>query len=426
MLSNEDENLIFQGFKTENYAANLIIFFLLVCVFINPLPHTTTIKEICLYGSVLLFFVINGAKKTNIFQFHTPLMVPTILFVIWVIVGLSFAVDKQNSIHDLYSHLVKYIILCILIVNTFNTRKKMKVLSWAIIFSVVSFVLYSFYKFHIVNGYDINVKFFGNSQGMTYNLISIPLIFAAFLVLCNAVTISKIYLKFLVPMLLIPLVFASVLTHARSAFLALAISSFIFMFFYKKRLLPIIILICASILLTFTPLRNRFNADVSTDLRLNHALLVLEVLKDHPVAGIGFGMETFGYSLDLTSYKNKFEKTYNVNYGNVIYGQEVVLIDPHNMYTDILVRTGIPGFVLYMFFVFSLFRMLWQMRLSEDIFLRIWSLGVASSLAAYFIIGLFEPVFSHVHEFYFALMVSLAALLWKQYRCESANSLRTQ
>lgn len=416
----DDQKKAPRDFKIKNYAANLILFFLSVYVFINPLPHTTTIQGICLYGSVFLFVAMNSVGKINIFQFKTPLFVPTILFVGWVVFGLLFAVDKQNSVHDLYAHLLKYIILCILYVNIFNTRKKIEVLSWVIIFSVVSFVQYSLFTFYVVGGECISVKFFGNSQGMTYNLLSIPVIFAVFLVLCNSVTVTKVYSKLLVLLLIVPLVFASVLTQARSAFLALAISSFMFMFFYKKILIPVVLIICAGILMV-TPLKNRFSLDISSNLRLNHALLVLEVLKDYPVSGIGFGMETFGYSLDLDFYKDKFERTYNTQYG-----QEVVLIDPHNMYTDLLVRTGIPGFALYVFFVFSLFRMLWKVRLSGDVFLRVWSLGVASSLVAYFIIGFFEPVFSHVHEFYFVLMVSLVSILWKQHRSESLNLQRVQ
>lgn len=413
--------MIFQELKTENYAANLIMFFLSVYVVINPLPHTTTIQAICFYGALLLFIGMNSVKRINIFQFNTPLLVPTILFVIWVVAGLFFAVDKQNSMHDIYSHFFKYIILCIMFVNIFNNRKKIEILSWIIIFSVVFFILYSLYKFYVVTGLDISTKFFYNLQGMTYNLLSIPIFFAAFLVLCNCIIIKKVHSKLLVLLLLIPLVFASVLTQARSAFLALAISSFVFLFFYKKKLIPVIIVICIGILLAFSPLKDRFKQDVSTNIRVNHALLVMEVLKDYPLTGIGFGMETFGYSLDLDFYKNKFEKTYNLKYG-----QEVVLIDPHNMYTDILVRTGLPGFALYLFFVFALFRMLWSMRLSKDVFLRVWSFGVASSLVAYFIIGFFEPVFSHVHEFYFMLMVSLAAILWKQHRCEALNFSGTQ
>lgn len=412
--------MIFQDSKTENYAANLIIFFLAVYVLINPWPHTTTIQGICLYGSVLLFIGMYGVRKENIFRFKTPLLVSTILFVGWVLFGLFFAIDKQNSMHDIYSHLLKYIILCILFVHVFNTRKYIENLSWVIVFSVFSFVVYSLFKYYIVDGNAINVRFFGNSQGMTYNLISIPIIFTVFLVLCNFVMAKKTYSKCFILLLLLPLVLALVLTQARSAFLALAISSFLFMFFYKKMLIPVIVIMFIGILV-FTPLKNRFNQDVSTNLRLNHGLLVLEVLKDYPLTGIGFGMETFGYYLDLNSYKNRIEKTYNVKYG-----QEVVLIDPHNMYTDILVRTGIPGFALYMFFVFSLFRMVWEMRRSEDVFLRVWSLGLASSLVAYFAIGFFEPVFSHVHELYFVLMVSLVSILWKQHRCESLNMQRVQ
>ncbi len=402
--------------KIEKYTLKGILFFLSVYVLINPFSHTTSIKEICFYGSVLLLVVAYVAGKRDFLQFKTPLRVSTVLFVVWVLVGFFFALDKQNTIHDIYSHLFRYIILYILFVNFFDTRKKIVILSWLIIFSIVSFVLFSLFKFYIVNGNNIQAKFFGNSQGMTYNLISIPIIFTAFLACCNGATANKIYYKAFFLLLLIPLVCALVLTQARSAFLVLAVSSLFFMFSYKRKLIPVILIVFACILV-FTPLKNRFNRDIFTNLRLDHGLLVLEVLNDSPLTGIGFGMETFGYSLDLDSYKKKLEEKYSIKYG-----QEVVLIDPHNMYTDILVRTGLPGFALYMFFVFSLFRMLWKIRMSGDICLRVWSLGITSSLAAFYTIGFFEPVFSHVHEFNFVLMVSLSSMLWKQYRSGVAET----
>jgi len=412
--------MIFQAFKRENYAANLIVFFLSVYVLINPLPHTTTIQGICLYASLLLFLGMRGSKAVKVFHGKTPLFFPTILFVSWILLGVLFAVDRQNSMHDIYAHVFRYIILCILFVNVFFTRNRVRFLSGVILFSVVSFVIYSLVDFYVVRGNGIEERFFGNSHGMTYNLVSIPIIFSFFLVLCNLLIAKKKYFRPLYILLLVPLVSALVLTQARSAFIALVISSVTFLLFYRKNLIPIIVVIFAAIFI-FTPFKDRFSGNITTNLRLNHNLLVLEVVKDYPLAGIGFGMETFGYSLDLNSYKNKLERTYNTQYG-----QEVVLIDPHNMYTDILVRTGLPGFVLYLWFILALFRMLLKIRRSEDIFLRAWSLGVASSLVAYCIIGFFEPVFSHVHEFYFALMVSLAAILWKQHSPESANFPRNQ
>ena len=73
-----------------------------IFIFFNPFPHTTSIKEICFYLFVVIVLVLLSFKKTTL-SLKSPLLLPLGLFVFWAFLGLFFAVNKENSIHDFFS-----------------------------------------------------------------------------------------------------------------------------------------------------------------------------------------------------------------------------------------------------------------------------------------------------------------------------------
>ena len=75
-------------------------------IFLNPFPHITAINEICFYLSVIIVISLFLFKKKDI-SFETPFMIPVGLFFIWTFLGLFFAIDKNNSIHDFYAHFIR-------------------------------------------------------------------------------------------------------------------------------------------------------------------------------------------------------------------------------------------------------------------------------------------------------------------------------
>jgi hypothetical protein len=93
-----------------------------IFIFFNPFPHTTSIKEICFYGSVIIVLILIYFKKID-FSFRSPLTLPFALFTAWAFIGLFFALDKGNSLHDFRAHLLKYLVLYYILVNFFNSRK---------------------------------------------------------------------------------------------------------------------------------------------------------------------------------------------------------------------------------------------------------------------------------------------------------------
>jgi len=134
-----------------------------IFIFLNPFPHTTAIKETCVYLSLVIVLILICFKKTN-FSFKSPLTLPFVLFVVWVLIGLFFALDKENSIHDFRAHLLKYLVVYYILINFFNSQKRLVVLSWIIIASAVIFSIGEIYYFYIMLGNSFSVKL---STGLT-------------------------------------------------------------------------------------------------------------------------------------------------------------------------------------------------------------------------------------------------------------------
>lgn len=99
-----------------------------IVIFLNPFPFSTALKEICFYGSLFFVLILVFFRKVQ-FSFQSPLTIPFVLFVLWVSIGLFFAIDAENSIHDFQTHLLKYIAFYYIVVNFFDSRKRLSALS---------------------------------------------------------------------------------------------------------------------------------------------------------------------------------------------------------------------------------------------------------------------------------------------------------
>ncbi len=69
------------------------------------------------------------------FSFRTPLAVPFLLFLAWSVLGLFTALKPDNSIHDVYAHLVQYLVLFYLLIHFFRTPRRFMVLCWILALS---------------------------------------------------------------------------------------------------------------------------------------------------------------------------------------------------------------------------------------------------------------------------------------------------
>ncbi|MDA8125888.1 MAG: O-antigen ligase family protein [Deltaproteobacteria bacterium] len=375
-----------------------------IFIFLNPFPYTTAIKEICFYSAIAIVLLLAGFKKIE-FSFQSPLTLPFILFTLWAFIGLFFALDKENSIHDFQTHLLKYLVFYYILINVFATRERLGYLAWVIMLSSALVSTGLIVNFYGIQGHSLSTRLVTGIPEIAVNGLGIIAVPASIFALYQLMTQKRLFMKAASLACLFPSVMICFLTHARATLLAIFLASIILFFKNKKFLLA-----CMGIILIFavmTPIKDRFaSTDPSNKLRLASYYINYEVIKDYPILGMGFGMETFGNRkfIDLDAYYNRIPEEYRVG----------ILADPHSMLFSVAVRTGLVGLVLFLFILFMPFRITWGLiRQGKGDGGDSWGRSLLSAWAAVLIIGFFEPFFNHFSEVVFYTLLAMITSYWK-------------
>ena len=377
-----------------------------IFIFFNPFSHTTSIKEICFYLSIFIVLILICFKKID-FSFKSPLTLPFALFTAWAFIGLFFALYKENSIHDFYAHLLKYIAIYYILVNFFNSRKRLIILSWIIIISVTIFSIGGLTYFYVILKNPISTRF-GFSQIMNIDLIGFVTIFAMLLSLRQFRLETQWYRRAILVVCLLGTFAATYLTMSRGSLGAVFIA--LIVFFVKKNKLLVVFLIIFSLIAvrTVPGLGGRFSLqNTLKDVRVGINLTTLEIIKDYPVTGIGFGMRTYGYSnfIDLAKYNAKIPPQYQ---------QKTVIRSPHNSFADIAVRTGVGGLALFLFIYFIFVRLGWKMILyGKDNFIKDWGVCIMAAFIGVFVQELFADGMFGPQAIVLYTIFAMMTILWK-------------
>ncbi len=382
-----------------------VFVFMVIFIFLNPFPHTTAIKEICFYMSFFFVLVLIYFKQIE-FSFNSPLTIPFALFVIWVVIGLFFALDKGNSLHDFRAHLLKYMVFYYILINFFNTGNRLLVLSWAVITSAFLFSMGEIYYFYFMLGNSFSVKLLPGLKEIAVNQIGFITVTGILFSLYNINAVKKMPKKIFFFVSILPIFVLSILTQTRSTALAMFLSVIILNIKNKK-----IMAVCLGVILIsiyITPLKNRFiQADFFTNDRFNINRTTLEIIKDFPVTGIGFGMETYGNRkyINLEAYNKKVP---------VKYRQKIIQSFPHSIIFSIAVRTGLVGFALFLYILFMSFKTCWScIRHGRDDFIKRWGLCIFSVFTTIIVMGLFEGWHRHSQKIILYTVFAVMTIVWK-------------
>jgi len=387
-----------------------IPFLMGIFIFFNPFPHTTAIKEICYYLSVIIVTILILSKKID-FTFKTPLLLPFGLFVSWAFLSIFFALDKENSIGDFYSHLIRYAILYYILINFFNSEKHLLFLSWIIVISSSVFTVGGIIYYYFILGKSLLATLgFNSFDQISPNVVGVIAVFAIFLALNHLRNDNHLYHRLFLAFSLLALFIGLLMTQERSSLLAIFLA--VIFFFYKSKKRMFVFLILMLMISAISPIKNRLHffkpkeiyINVRNDVRLKMNYLTLEVIKEHPIIGIGFGLQTYS-KLDLERYQKGVPKKYQ---------QEKIVADPHNIVLDIAVRLGIPGLAFFFYIIFIFLKICRNIiRHGKDNFMKNWGRCLAACFIAVFTIGLFHPVFSHMPEVVFCTIFSMTTIIWR-------------
>lgn len=379
---------------------NAVPLLMALFLFLSPFTQHTAIKEICIYSSILLALILTLTKKAD-FSFKSPLTLGFVMFLLWTLLGLPFALNKPNSIHDIYAHLLKYIAVYYLLVNFFCSKKRLLILTWVMIVSGTIYCIWYVSYFYLYLGNDI-------SQRMTFFPYRDYIYVFSFLLAFNHFLKQNKWLMRVIPLIcLFSTLTATLLSQTRNALLAIVLGLCVYCFKYKKA--AILILLTIFIVILFTPgSKERFDFNRLMDNeRIAINLTTIEIIKDYPIFGIGFGMQTYGYKeyIDLQSYLMKIPKKYQ-HHG--------IMGSPHNLLADTCVRTGLVGLSLFLFIMFCYVRMGFILiKKSEDKFIKDWGLCFLACFAGFFTQSMFGDAAFSLQAIVFYTILAMMTILWR-------------
>ena len=380
--------------------------FMGIYIFANPLP-LSAINETCYYSSILVLLILIAFKKTS-FSLRSPLAMPLALFFLWSVLGLLFTLDFKNTLHDLRGNLLEYLVVFYLLVNYFNSQKKLEIIAWIAIVSGTIFSIGAIIQCYFIEGFPFSTRLGLTLRGeMTTDYIGFITIFGICLSLHFLYKRTNIFYKILLTSSFFIMTITTLLTQSRGSLLGLFAALAILCFHNKKNIAFIIITILIIILM---PISERFaSIGFTKDIRIKMNRLTIEVIKDYPIAGIGFGGEIFINKdlVDLDRYNRLLPPEYQQNADIGIVGS------PHNTILDIAVRTGIVGLVLFLLILITSLWMLWRtIRLKQGEYFTSWTICLFACLVSFMIPALFADAAFGPRVVVFYTILAMITILW--------------
>jgi O-antigen ligase len=386
------------------YSQHAVTVLLGIFIFFTPIPHTTAIKEICFYSALVITLVLILLGKMR-WSFRSPLAVPFALYVIWAFIGLFFALDKANSIHDFYAHLIKYLILYYLLIHFYNTRDRLLALSWIVVASITAFSFGGALYYYGFRGFSLLYHRIDFLE-MEINIIGFPTLFGILLALTLYGWQKRNELKVLLLFSVASIGFVTLLTRSLGTLLGLIFS--LATLFPRRKLIVSAIGCLMALMILILPVKARLTPDavynkLRTEDRVNIWSTYYEMFKDYPIMGIGFGQAMWQDKVLWDRYASRLPAN-----------MQTINQDPGNILVSNLVRLGIVGLCLYINVLFALGKMSWALiRRGRDDFIKDFSFCTTAAFIAYFVKGMFEPGLAHVPALVAFTILAMMTSLWR-------------
>jgi O-antigen ligase len=374
-------------------------------------------QGISFYLSIAILLMLVIRKHTN-FSLKSPFAAPFILFGLWVLFCIPFALNKSNSFHDFYAHLLKYIIIFYLLVNYFKSKRLFQILSWIIVVSVTIFSIAGIIYYYVLKGAALQDRLGLPEVGVDINHIGFLAVPALFMIVVLFAAEKNTYKKVFLLISLISTTSAVVLSGTRGALLGILIP-LPFLFIRNKKAVMIAVA-CILLLILLTPFKNELHIQalktkIQVDIDVTRSAIwytYAQSIKDHPVTGIGFGMQI--YDADFFMKHNikvppKYQVIVSLTQGNPNF-------TPHNTLIDLTVRTGIIGLGLFFYCLYTFFRMGYFLhKNTKDFFIQNWNLCLMACCLSLLIQGMFVDLMIGLQVIYLFIFFAMINILWQMY-----------
>lgn len=364
--------------------------FCAVCslIFVVPYDHWNNMYALIL--SVLLFGIMlmaSACKRQYVCFEPDKLWLCLIIFMFACVCSTVISGDIGDSIRVLAFFITSFL-LCVSVSAMLCSKHALNVFM-ACMYAVTIFTglvgVYQRITGVAADASLTDLSMNADMPGRVFSTLGNPNNFAEFLVLFLPFSFvfalnrkNKITRAFLLLLLAVP-VLSLLFTYSRSGWIAFAVAIMVFVVLYDRHLVPVCIIlgICAvpflpqSIVNRILTIGNL--SDSSSSYRIDIWAGCVDMLKKWWYTGLGLG-------------PGGFAKVYP----NYAYGASRVAPHSHMQFMEILIESGLVGFLSYVWMTFELIKRSCVNSKIKDKELRCIAIAGASSMTGLILIGLFE------------------------------------
>jgi len=383
------------------------------------IPYKQWSNTYSLVGFVLLTMLFAlGAMHRKSLRFDVAALGPyAVFFAAAVFIAFSYSAAPDDSPRFLMFHIT--CMLCVLL--TVSSVERLEQLIRLIAGGVMGLLGVSVYGIvQGIQGVKVDAMLTDlsneNAAGRVYSMFDNPNAFAHVLVLLiplgiGLMLVSKSWMGrlFAAASALTGIVSLG-LTYSRAGWIGFAIAMLIFVFLWRKKLIPILIFLCAAgIPLLPDTITSRLmtifdTSDTSTTSRFPLYQAGLRLIKSSPILGAGLGTEA------VKQYISE----------NDLYSGTAYLVHLHDIFLEVWAETGLLGIVTFVAAVLHQFKNVCGIAASRCPYtLRIMAMACAASLTGIMVCGVADYIWHYprvmlVFWFVFAVTLSVIKLARKQ------------
>jgi O-antigen ligase len=142
------------------------------------------------------------------------------------------------------------------------------------------------------------------------------------------------------------------------------------------------------------------------NIRIGVQLMYIEVIKDHPLTGIGFGMQTYtDKRLMLSKYNDRVPQKYK---------QQPPVATPHNTFVDVATRTGLVGLSVFLWITLTFSAMIFKLiKAGSSDFIKEWGFCILAGFVAFLIQAFLHDATYGIQATVQYLLFAMGTILWK-------------
>lgn len=352
------------------------------------MPFLPDMAGLLMMYSLAAVYLVNDVMNEHHDLTRSNMDIPIILYLIIIVISTITSITFIGSLRDLALH-IGGLSFVFVMVNSIKTKNAFNAIVTVLVFSATLVALYGLYQYVVgveIDAAWLDVENNPDVRVRVYSVFHNPNILAEYLIMIIPLSVGlfwhtkKISKKVIFLGTTLIMVLAMLMTLSRGSWVGFAFSALVFIVLLERRLLLSVVPISLAGLY-FLPqsILNRIMsignfADSSIAYRFTMWDITMDIIRDYPIAGVGFGHLPF---------KQIFET----------YIRTMPIYHSHNTFLQTTVEMGIPGLIVFLFLLFILFKYgILNLVKSEDRYIRILSASAISSLGGVLAHGMAENV----------------------------------